>query len=858
MKPFWIAAVLAAPLASTCTCARAQDSAPSSAVLANADFEGVFKAVRSQSDSSNAKARISGEVAEGWNDNSDWAPVTIRYSRDAANPHRGASSQRIEVGRVDGGAVQFVHPVSVQKGRVYEARVWLRGQSGQSVSVSLRRAGAPYNEYAGQSIALSPEWKEVSVLAPVGEDAEAFVMIRATSSQVFWVDDAALVDVSDAASIGAPIVGNQLSNGSFETSRLPLGWSVRFEGAQDFRTRDPRPTLDSSAAVGRQSLRAEIPAGGNVAITSPLVQPNYARPHSASVWLKSSRADTPVQLRLENTDLQSDVRVGTRWQRFSFGGTLPFRRWTQLRISVPTQEATTSLWIDGASLEEGAGSESYAPAAPLEMTLSLDAVGHVVFDKEKPQVLVSVAASATGASANRGARLARSVEDLNGRIEKLPAIALPTASPRTSFALPAMGARRGMWKMRAQALARDGRPLSKPVEMIWARLPRPRILAPEKSYFGLHVPLSERYVRLGLAVGSKWTRLHDTSMVGKWALAEPQPGDYKYFDDGVSLTRRLGMQILGMMDGAPRWAATKPREGYWGIWHIPDAPGALDSWERYCGRMAEHYRGRIDFWEVWNEPWGEWFLGAGGQPDLYAELLTRAHRALNRFNPGGTLIGVDTYAGYDEKWTIPVLTKSGTDNFDVLSFHEYNDALFGGPNSIPVQRARTFHALLEKHGASKPLWNTEGGLFGVASWYSPVTGGMAPAAQGAYIVRYDVAMMGAGVQKSFLYALHSDTPMGGMETRTTEVGDVIKPILGARAVLASLVDGAGTPRRDEPAPGIDRYVFSNGVQVLWSFDGADHTLEVPAKMRALDGWGNAVRGSRGVKVGIEPVYFVRR
>ncbi len=852
MKPLCITLALAA---STCSLALAQDTnIQRSSALKNPGFEGEFKPVTSQSDAPGKSAKISGELAEGWQDNSDWAPVSVRYARDTSNPHRGSSSQRVEVSRVDGGAVQLVQSVAVRKGRVYEARLWLRGRPGQSVSVSLRRSGAPYTEYASQTIALAAEWKEVDVLAPASDDAEAFLMIRSVEPETFWVDDAALVDVTDAASQSAPIIGNQLSNGSFETARLPFGWSARFEGDQGFQPRDPRPKLDATtAAVGKQSLRLDIPAGANVAVDSPIAQPNYARPHTASVWLKAARPNTPVQLHLENTELYADVQAGTQWQRFTLSGTLPFRRWTQLRISVPDQATATTLWIDGASLEEGApSSTTYAPSAPVEMTLDLDAPGHVVFDKAEAQVLVSVAQPGAREGV-RNVRLARSIEDLNGHVVSLPSLALPAAS----FPLPKMENRRGMWKLRAQVLAGDGKALSSPVELIWARLPRPKVLAPEKSYFGMHVPLSERYVRIGLALGVRWTRLHDTSMVGKWAVVEPQPGTYKFFDEGVDIARRNGMQVLGMMDGAPRWASTTPREGYWGIWHIPDAPGALDAWSRYCSAVAGHFKGRIDTWEVWNEPWGNWFLAAGGKPELYAELMARAHRALKAANPNGTLIGVDTYAGSDAAWTAPVLAKAGTSAFEAMSFHEYNDALFGSPNSIPMQRARTFNELMAQNGGAKPLWNTEGGVFALGSWYAPITGGMAPSAQGAYMVRYDVAMMGAGVQKFFLYAMHTDTPMGGTETRVTEVGDAIKPILGARAVLASLVDGTGRPTRDEPTPGVDRYTFANGVQVLWSYDGQNHILNVPNRMQALDLWGNPV-AARSLSIGIEPLYFVRR
>jgi hypothetical protein len=614
-----IAALVATPLASTyvahaqnppANTASTSSAAGAPIALQNPGFEGGFKTVNPQSDAPSGKARISGEVAEGWGDNSDWAPVSVVYARDTVNPHRGAASQRVDVSRVEGGAVQFVQQIPLKKGRVYEASVWLRGRPGQSVTLYLRQAGAPYAVYSTERVALAAEWKEARVLAPATEDGAAFVMVRSIEPQRFWIDDVSLVDVTDAASTGAPIVGNQLSNGSFETARLPAGWSARFEGSQGFRHLDPRPVSDATtAAHGRRSLRADIPAEGNVTIHSPVVQPNYARPHTASVWLRASRPDTPVQLHLEKTELYAHVAAGPQWKKFSLAGTLPFQRWTQLRINVSNREQATTLWIDGAVLEEGTASAApYTPSAPVEMTLNLDAPGSVVFDREKKPVALSIAGVLP-----RGAMLSRTVEDLRGRVLRLP----PVALPRAEFDLPPMGNQRGMWKMRAQVLAgpaADSKPLSAPVELVWARLPRPKVLAPENSYFGLHVPLSERYVRIGLAVGSKWTRLHDTSMVAKWADAEPQPGQFRFRDEAVTLTRRLGMQILGMLDGAPRWAGTKPREGYWGIWHIPDAPGAPDAWEAYCARVAEHYKGRIDYWEVWNEPWGEWFLGAGGTP----------------------------------------------------------------------------------------------------------------------------------------------------------------------------------------------------------------------------------------------------
>ena len=88
--------------------------------LTDPGFEGAYQPVASQSDLPSQKAQISGEIAPGWEDNSNWADVGIVYSRDTNNPHRGRASQKIAISRVNTGAVQFVQTVAFTKGRVNE------------------------------------------------------------------------------------------------------------------------------------------------------------------------------------------------------------------------------------------------------------------------------------------------------------------------------------------------------------------------------------------------------------------------------------------------------------------------------------------------------------------------------------------------------------------------------------------------------------------------------------------------------------------------------------------------------------------------------------------------------------------
>jgi len=129
----------------------------------------------------------------------------------------------------------------------------------------------------------------------------------------------------------------------------------------------------------------------------------------------------------------------------------------------------------------------------------------------------------------------------------------------------------------------------------------------------------------------------------------------------------------------------------------------------------------------------------------------------------------------------------------------------------------------------------------------------------AYIVRYDVTYMAAGVKNFFLYGIHSDPAMGQTSCRAIEHDRAIKPVLAARAILAWLVDGVGRPVRSEPVKGVDAYEFPSEhgrtVRVMWSYDGQPHRTTVPRGAEVLDVLGNQVRPIRGeIEVTHEPVY----
>jgi hypothetical protein len=790
--------------------------------------------------------KVSGLVGKGWSDNSDWADVKVAYALETTNPRRGAFCQRVTLHRIGSGAVQLTRSVKFQRGRAYALSVWMRGRPGTSVSLILRKQGEPYTHYAVSEAVLLPEWREYSVEGPVPEDADGLLMLRMTAPGEVFLDDVRLADMTDATANAAPARGNLLAGGSFEAG-LPFGWSTRIGGAASPDILDPRPSIDETTAVdGRRSYRLDLPAGMDAEIRGPLIRPNIGRAHAVSVWMKAT-PDAYVDVELERTPLTVGLAIGKEWKRVGLKGVMPYQRWTRFRVRARAPGGAVSLWMDGAQVEEAAEpAAAYVPHAPHEVVLRLDQPGSIVFDEAEASLAVVPAPP-------EGARLRLRMTDVDGAAKDLPPLPLPASR------VPLPATPRGVFKLTAEVVSKDGKSLSSPVELVWSRLPRPREIAPSSSYFGLHMPIEPAFIAMARASGHRWTRVHDTSMFTKWPVTETAPGAWRFFDKHADAARDGGMAVLGMLDGAPRWVSTKPREGgYWGIWHLPDRPEAAKAWEAYVGAVVGHYRGRIDAWEVWNEPWGDWFSGNGGTPQLYAELLRIAYRTAKAANPACVVVGVDTYRGHDA-WHEGVLAAAKLDAFDAFSFHDYNDALYGGPTPLAKVQADAFNAAQARHGAPKPLWNTEGGALALASMYAPETGGMPLRAQLAQGVRYDVTMMAAGVRMFCYYAAHADPGMGHPEG-ALEWDRAIKPLLAGRAVLASLVDGLGPPVRSEPAAGVDLYAYpardGQVVQVLWSHDGEPHPVPIPAQARVLDVFGNPLALEGRVTVTIEPVYFI--
>lgn len=224
-----------------------------------------------------------------------------------------------------------------------------------------------------------------------------------------------------------------------------------------------------------------------------------------------------------------------------------------------------------------------------------------------------------------------------------------------------------------------------------------------------------------------------------WAEFEPLDPDerpdlgedaWDKYDHIVEAARDSGIEILARLDRAPAWATPgfDPRANPW--MQAPPADNA--EFARFAGELAARYRGKVRYYQVWNEPnlLGEW----GGRPPNPAEYLAML-RAV-----GGAIRAADPEARIVLAGLAPTI-ETGPENlsdllflrqlyllgakgdFDIAASMSYG--LWTGPQDIRIDDQRVNfpravlwrEAMLEFGDAQTPVWATEYGWMSLpAGW----------------------------------------------------------------------------------------------------------------------------------------------
>ncbi len=180
-----------------------------------------------------------------------------------------------------------------------------------------------------------------------------------------------------------------------------------------------------------------------------------------------------------------------------------------------------------------------------------------------------------------------------------------------------------------------------------------------------------------------------------WAGTEPEKGkvDWKQYDATADAFAKQGVRVYQIFHDSPAWSHGGRKN--------TRNPADLRDAYAFAKRLAEHYKGRVQAWEVWNEPdiffWPD-------LSDTYAGLQKAAYLGFKAGDPSlPVLLGsfCRGHCAFDEN-----LFDAGVrDYFDIFNWH-----IYAPPEAYPATLGR-YLELLKRHGCDgRPVWLTEAGI----------------------------------------------------------------------------------------------------------------------------------------------------
>lgn len=152
----------------------------------------------------------------------------------------------------------------------------------------------------------------------------------------------------------------------------------------------------------------------------------------------------------------------------------------------------------------------------------------------------------------------------------------------------------------------------------------------------------------------------------------------------------------------------------WGVTLLAQFEGKDQCTPEFVRQAAERFKGRIQYWEVWNEP------NFAVKPEEYVALLRQLYAILKASDPEAQVLA-PAVCGIQLPWYEAFYKAGGKDCCDILSVHDYE-----GHESIdPVHwfwKYGELRRLMAAHGdAAKEVWQTERAVTGIrgASFLGP-------------------------------------------------------------------------------------------------------------------------------------------
>jgi hypothetical protein len=192
---------------------------------------------------------------------------------------------------------------------------------------------------------------------------------------------------------------------------------------------------------------------------------------------------------------------------------------------------------------------------------------------------------------------------------------------------------------------------------------------------------------------------------------------WEVYDSIVDLANEHGLQVIARLDTSPPWART-------GNDWMNTPPANLDDYGDFVETVARRYRGRVRYYQIWNEPnlhieWGQQPVDAAA----YVRLLKVGYERIKRADPDAMVLAASLSPTIEESdkalnelvYLQRMYDTGAAAYFDIMSVQAYG--LRNGPDDrrldlgdVNFSRPMLVRELMVRNGdGAKAIWASEVG-----------------------------------------------------------------------------------------------------------------------------------------------------
>ncbi|WP_269522751.1 GH39 family glycosyl hydrolase [Coraliomargarita parva] len=215
----------------------------------------------------------------------------------------------------------------------------------------------------------------------------------------------------------------------------------------------------------------------------------------------------------------------------------------------------------------------------------------------------------------------------------------------------------------------------------------------------------DRVYPLMAELGAKWARVQTG-----WSRCETEAGqyDFAWLEEIVDRLLEAGVEpFFSVTFGNKLYMPDVPHES--AVGHVPLYYGddVKRAWHDYVIALAQRFRGKVRYWEVWNEPnIPQFWHPSKPNGAEYAELVKVTAAAVKESIPDAKIVG-GAMSKMDPPFLEAALKAGMAESIDVFSFHPYQ--------SVPEVNLQNMHDLVRRMlrqyapGHSIDVWQGENG-----------------------------------------------------------------------------------------------------------------------------------------------------